>query len=183
MRFLIFLSLFGIILLGCEQNDSLSSSDRYVISEDGTTSFRELLILFNLKASDSSYLVVESVDSVNIFVNDNFWARVCSQTIDTSVVNKFINENQYQSLDKINYLVIAPQFNQIPELNTAGEYSLYLNSVFELDPGEYACFIESFQLTFNDNTIRKYYPLLYKTFRVDENTRSAFVGEIELKIY
>ncbi|NJM15817.1 MAG: hypothetical protein HC896_11045 [Bacteroidales bacterium] len=78
-------------------------------------------------------------------------------------------------------MIIANKHIEQPDYNTAGEFAQYLNAAYELKPGEYARFIESFQVTSNDNSIKTYYPFEYTTFKVEQNSRSAFVGEIEIK--
>jgi len=182
MKNLIYFLLIGLLAVGCEDDASLSSANRNVVSEDGAIPFEEILILINLKTTDSNYLVVKSIDSVSIFINKYYWAKINSQVLDTSKIDKFLAGNKYQTDNKINYLIIANQDIEQPDFNTAGEFAQYLNAAYELKPGEYACFIESFQVTFNDNSIKTYYPFKYTTFKVEKNSRSAFVGEIEIKI-
>jgi len=174
--------LIGLLIMSCNKDDNLSSADRNVVSNDETVPFEELLVLINVKTSDSTYLVVESVDSVNIYVNNFYWAKINSLTVDTSNVVKSLNDNFYETNNKINYLIIAKQDIKEPDYNTAGEFANYLNEYYELKPGEYACLIESFQVTFNDNSTRKYNTFEYKTFKVEQNSKSAFVGEIEINI-
>lgn len=182
MKKTIYFLLIGLFLWSCSKDDSLSSADRNVITEDESIPFEELLIMINLKTTDDSYLVVKSIDSVSIYINNNYWTKINSQTLDISKVEKSVVGNKYETSDKINYLVIANQDIKEPDFTTAGDFAQYLNAGYELKPGEYACLIESFQVTFNDNTTKTYYPFEYKTFKVEQNSRSAFVGEIELKI-
>ncbi len=182
MKKLIYYFLFGLFVVSCDQDDSLSIVDRNVVSKDGSIPFEELLILVNIKTTDSTYLVVESIDSVKIYINNYYWTQINSQTLDTSKVDKKLVGNKYITDKKVSYLIIANQDIEQPDYNTAGEFAQYLNAAYELKPGEYACFIESFQLTFSDNSIKKYYPFEYKTFKVEQNLRSAFVGEIEIKL-
>lgn len=182
MKKLIYFLVIGVLLLSCEKDNSLSSADRNVVSEELVIPFEELLILINIKTTDSTYLVVESIDSVSIYINNYYWTKISSQTIDTTKIEKYSIENKYQTNKKLNYLIIANQDIKQSDYNTAGDFAQYLNSTYELKPGEYACLIESFQVTFNDNTTKKYYPLEYKTFKVEKNVRSAYVGEIQIKI-
>jgi hypothetical protein len=182
MKRWIYFLLIGLLILSCNKDDNLSSADRNVVSEDGTIPFEELLVLLNVKTSDSTYLVVKSIDSVNIYINNSYWAKINSLTVDTSLVEKTAIGNLYQTNNKINYLVIAKQDIKKPDFNTAGAFANYLNEYYELKPGEYACLIESFKVTFNDNSTRKYNTFEYKTFKVEQNSKSAFVGEIEIII-
>lgn len=182
-RFIYFL-IVGAILIGCDQDDSFRAVERNVVSEDeAIIPFEELLILLNLKTTDSTYLVVESVDSVTIYINNYYWTQTSSEPVDTTKIDKSIEGNRFHAEKKLNYLVIADESIEQPEFSTAGEIAQFLNSAFDLKPGEYVVLIESFQVTFNDGTVKKYYPFEYRTFKVEKNSRSAFVGEIELTVY
>tara|TARA_R110002124_G_scaffold52399_1_gene150903 strand:+ start:426 stop:953 length:528 start_codon:yes stop_codon:yes gene_type:complete len=172
----------SLLLLACGKDDSLNSADRNTVSDDGSIPFEELILLLNIKTSDSSYLVVQSIDSVNIYINDFYWTKKNSEPVDTTKIDKQTIGNQYISGKKINYLIVADQDIVEPDFITAGEFAQYLNAAYRLDPGEYACLIESFQLRFNDSTSKTYYPYEYTTFKVEQNLRSAYVGEITLKI-
>ena len=185
MKKLIYILILTALFMACNTDeDPLSIAERNTVSEDGYIPFEELLVLLNVKTSDSTYLVIKSIDSVNIYINGYFWAKLNSQSIDTANINKYSNGNKFQTNNKLNYLIIADQdIEQQPDYSTAGDFAKYLNSAYVLKPGEYACLIESFQVTFNDNTTQKYYPYEYKTFKVEKDLRSASVGEIELKIY
>lgn len=177
--------IFAVILLAmaaCNKSDDNSSAEQNVVSDDGSVQFEDLMVLLNVKVTDTSYLVVKSIDSVNIFVNTSFWAKISSNPVDTAVIQKYTVGNMFLTKNKLNYLIVASQDIDDPNYNTAGEFANYLNSLYDLQAGEYACFIESFKVTFNDNTTRKYYPYIYKPFRVEENSRSAYVGEIELNL-
>ena len=182
MKTIICFFIMGLLLVGCENDDTLSSADRNVVSEDSSISFEELSILINIKTTDSTYLVVESIDSVSLYINSFYWAKINSQPLDTSKVDKRLVGNKYVTDKKISYLMIANQDIEQPDFRTAGEFAQYLNSVYELSPGEYVCLIESFQVTFNDGSTKVYYPFEYATFKVEQNSRSAFAGEIEIKI-
>jgi len=182
MKKLVFALATGLLLLGCQKDDGLTSASRNVVSENSSIAFEDLLMLISLKTAGGDYLVVESVDSINVFINNGHWAKISSSPFDTTNVDKFALGNRTLTDDKLNYLVLADQDIREPDFTEAGEYAQFLNASYDLDAGEYVCFIESFQVTFNDNTTQTYYPLLYQTFKVETNTRSAFVGEIELNI-
>lgn len=184
-RIIYFLMVPLLLFSGCDKNsdDSMSSASRNTVVQDGSIPFEELLLLVSVKATDTSYLVVESIDSVCLYVNDLYWSTSGSRTLDIAKIAKIEVDNTYQTADKVHYLIIADQEIEEPDFSTAGDFARYLNALYELKPGEYACFIESFQITFNDKTTKKYYPFEYVTFKVEQNTKSAFVGEIELKAY
>lgn len=169
-------------ILGCGKEDTFDGSQA-VVSDSQNISFEELLLLINLKTSDSTYLVIPSIDSVDLFVNNIYWSTKNSVILDTSNIEKYALNNMFHTPNKLNYLVLAKKTDLQTDFNTAGEYAQYLNSLYELKPGEYACLINSFQILLNDNTIKTYHPITYKIFKVEENSYSAFVGEIEIKLY
>lgn len=179
MKHIIIILIFLIVFSSCSDDNFGSPA---IVSDELVTNFEELLILINVKLSDSTFLVVKSIDSVNIYINAKFWAKVNSTSIDTKVVNKFEIENMFVTEKKLNYLTIARQDIDRPDFNTAGDFSKYLNSMYHLQEGEYICFIESFQVTYNDNSIHTFYPYMYKIFNVEEGKRSAFVGEFEINL-
>lgn len=168
--------------MSCTKEDSLNSAEKNVVSDETSVLFEELLMLVNIKASDSSYLVVKSVDSIKIFINNKYWAKVNSVALDTAKVAKYAVGNKFESNSKISYLVMSTQDVTEPEYSTAGEFANYLNASYNLKPGEYACLIESFQVTLNDHTIKKYYPFKYIGFKVEESSKSAMVSEFDLNI-
>lgn len=180
MKRLIIIFLAVLFLASCAKDDSYISSN--VIRENGELSFEELLMLVNVKASDSTYLVVSSIDSINIFINNYYWAKINSISMDTSKVEKFVSGNNYVTTKKLNYLVVANQDVAEPDYTMAYQFADYLNASYNLKPGEYACLIESFMMKFNDGTVKKFYPMTYSIFKVEDNSRSAYIGEIELSI-
>lgn len=167
--------------MGCGKDNSFDGR-RAVVSDSEKIPFEELLLLINLKTSDSSYLVIPSIDSVNLFVNNFYWSTKNSVVLDTSNIEKYALNNMFHTSNKLNYLVLAKKADLQTNFNTAGEYAHYLNSLYQLKPSEYACLINSFQILLNDNTIKTYHPITYKTFKVEGNSYSAFVSEIEIKL-
>lgn len=165
MKKIFSLLLLGIFLIGCNLDD-YSSADLNVISDSKDIPFKEIIFSINLKTNDSNYVVVKEIDSINIYVNTLSRAKLNSASIDTTKISKFIVNNRFESNNKISYLVVAKQELTQSNFNTAGDYAQYLNSLYELQSGEYACLIESFQNTLNDSTTVKYYSYFYKSFRV-----------------
>jgi hypothetical protein len=183
MKKLIFFLLVGLAIVSCDSEDYGPLPHRGVVAEDQSIPFEEILLTISVKTPDGQYLVVQSIDSVNIYVNNKFWARLNSQQVDVSKVEKVQSGNRYLSPNKIQYLVIARQDPaSLPSFNTAGDFSRYLNSLLELRAGEYACFVESFTITLNDNSVRTIYPYQYRIFKIEQNMRSVYVGEIEIII-
>ncbi|MCK6612326.1 MAG: hypothetical protein L6Q78_14955 [Bacteroidia bacterium] len=174
---------FAFLLFGaCSKDSSLPDGSEAVVSNSSSVSFEQLVLLLNVKTNDSAYLVVESLDSVNLYVNNAWWNKVSSLLVDTTRVDKISNGNRFLSNNKINYLVLAKQGIRVPALKTAGDFSTYLNSWYTIKPGDYACFIESFSVRFNDGSSKTYFPYKYIPFTIIPESASAFVGEIELQL-
>lgn len=171
------------LLYSCGTDDTGSFVDNNVVSNGNLNTLEELVLLFNIKTSDDKFLVTPTIDSVNVYINNIHWSITNSETVDISKIDKTLEGNMYVSPKKLSYLVLSRQ-NVIeePDINTAGEVADYLNSLYELRAGEYACFIESFQLQFEDGTRQTYYPYVYKTFRLDESMVSIAVDEFEIEI-
>jgi hypothetical protein len=181
MKNILYLFLLLLLLNSCNTDDKNYSHGVY--DEDGTKSIQQLLFLLNAKTSDSSYLVVKSIDSINIYVNNYKWSKLNSEEIDVVNIPKYTVGNMSQTNQKLSYLLVADKSSESFSLNTAGEYADYLNGYFDLNQGEYVCLIQSFQVTFNDGTTKKFYPYAYRSFKVEENMQSLYVGEIDLNIY
>lgn len=177
----IFFVMTAMLMFSCADDSDMDDSG--VVSSTINADFKELSLLLNIKTSDTSYLVVQSIDSVSIYVNDNYWNKISSVEVDTSKINKYSQNNCYNTKNKLSYLLVANQDLNSDQLLTAGDYAAYLNAFYELKPGEYLCFIQSFQVTLLDGTIQTYYPYVYKAFEVKENTYSAIIGELEINIY
>ena len=176
--------LLSINLVSCEDIDSdYSSSPSNVVDYDNAITFQEMFMLVSIKTSDSTYLVVESIDSLNIFVNNQFWAKTNSNTIDTEYIIKTDSNNYSYTKNKLNFLVVSKQQALLSDFSTIGDYAKYLNDQISLKEGQYACLIESFQVTFKDGTRKKFSPYAYTIFTVEPDTYNAYLGEIELKIY
>ncbi len=177
------LIIFSFLLLSCEKYDGLAADD-YTIHKDSETSinFEELVMLINIKLPNNNYLVVKSIDSLNIYINNKHWAKINSTKLDIDNLNKTTNNNRFESKSKVNYLVLAKNKVKDVKFETAGDYAKYLNSDFNIKPGQYACCIKSFRIKYNDNTTKTYYPNKYCVFNVEAGKRSSYSGEIELNI-
>jgi hypothetical protein len=170
----------SLALSSCDKGYSVA--ERNVFSEDGSVQLEEIFLLMNVKTSDSTWLVTESIDSITLYVNSSYWAMVSSESVNVAGIPSHEVGNMNVSESKLEYLVLAEQDLEEPEYLTAGDFAQFLNSYYVLQPGEYACLIESFVVTYNDNTREKIYPLQYTTFNVEEGNRSVFVGEFEINI-
>lgn len=169
-----------LVLTGCA-TDGIRDN---VINENGNSaSFEEVLMLIQVKTPAGQFLVAESLDSVQVFVNGSFWSVSQSEPIDTTRILKTQVGNIFQTQQAVTYLVSAKKSEEeIPDFNTAGEVAQYLNGIYEVAPGQYVCLIESFQVSGIDGNVESFYPLTYAAFNVQENRQSAFVGTITIQL-
>lgn len=184
MKQLLFCALMACYLfVSCDNEDGYSDSPNNVVDYGNSITFQEMFMLINIKTSDSTYLITESIDSLNIYVNNQFWASSRSNTVDTKHVVKTDSANYSHSKNKLNYLVVSKQQALLSDFKTVGDYSQYINNQISLKDGQYACLIESFQVKLNDGTKKTFAPYTYTIFTVDPDMHNAYLGEIELKIY
>jgi hypothetical protein len=110
------------------------------------------------------------------------WGLFKSLSIDTSHIQKEIINNHILSNMPIKYAVIAPQQPFKDTLTTAGEYSSLLNNFLVLQPGDYICQVEFFDIKLQSNQYQRVYPMISVPLFVLENSKSSFIGEFEIEI-
>ncbi len=92
--FLLFPIIF-FLLSACETDDYSSPAEPNVVSSTSKIDFEELLILINIKTSAEHYQVVKQIDSVNIYINRQHWAKVSSLPLDTANIKKFKSNQEF----------------------------------------------------------------------------------------
>ena len=168
------------IFISCGDENSPTNS---VVSEDRMIPFSQILMRLEVKTGDSSYLVMDKLDSVKLLVNGQRWSTSSTEVLDTSKIAKSLRNNFFVSSQPLNYMLIAPyEADDTEAFSTAGEYADYLNLLQSLRPGEYACFWESFSIRGKDGSVNTYYPQQYQTFSVEEGHSSAFAGTLTYKL-
>lgn len=170
-------------LFSCEKSDLADDVANSIVDDEASVRFENLLMLISLRAPDSNYIVVESIDSLRLYINNRFWSVSSSEILDTATVSKTDTGQWFETGTKLNYLFVAPQQQAEADLGTAGGVADYLNSKYELQTGEYVCMLESFCLKLNNGTMKRYYPYKYVVFELGANTKNTFVGEIEIEVY
>jgi hypothetical protein len=188
MKKLISTYLISLSLIGCttDTNSPYSySNESTIYSDTKTTQFKELVIIIKpyiLVDNQKKYIVTDTIKNVNIKINNKPWGMYNSFGIDTSL---FVNEkisNLHTSNSATKYPIIAPYKTSNDTLTTAGEYSDLLNNHLTLEPGNYICQVESFEIKQSDGTIKKVKPFIIAPIEIKENMRSALVGEFEVQI-
>lgn len=183
----------GMILLfltltGCNKQDYTPysySNESTIYSDSKTTQFRELVIIIEpyiLIGNEKKYIVTDTIKNVNIKISNKLWGIYNSFGIDTSIFKKEKTTNFYSTNTVTKYSIIAPYKSGNDTLKTAGEYSDLLNNYLTLEPGNYICQIESFDIKQIDGTIKKIKPFIVVPVEVKENSRNAFLGEFEIQI-
>ncbi len=181
MRFFIFLGLGVLFVSSCQKSDYQEASDN-IVSSVSNNRFEKLLILVNLKNTDSTYVLTEQVDSVEIYLNDQFLGSFTSSAVDVDLIASFPMENLNVTTQKINYLIQAEQDYSLIEVNTAGDYAAILNEHFEILPGDYVVLIKRFRMNDNTETPIEYFPYYYSNFTVESQSSSVYLGEITIEI-
>lgn len=181
-KIILIMTLSLLYLIGCKKA-STESVDKNIVSETNTVKFREIVLLLSIKSTDTTYIVTDRIEQIQIKINDNIWGKFSSKIIDTTAIIKEIGNNYFESKTKTSYLIIAECTPDYGSFTTAGQYSSYLNSFLELEPGDYVCKIEELQLKGLNSQTATIKTSIFKNFTVLANTRSSFIGEIELKIY
>lgn len=188
MRKTLFVFMTFLFLLGCKKEDGSPysySSESTIYSNTKTTKFRELVIIIEpyiLVNNEKQFIVTDTIKNVTIKISNKLWGIYNSFGIDTSIFTKVKTNNLYVTSTVIKYPIIAPYKNTSDILTTAGEYSDLLNDYLTLEPGNYICQIESFEIKQIDGTIKKIKPFIVVPVEVKENNRSALVGEFQVQI-
>ena len=161
------------------------SNEPTIYSDSKTTQFRELIVIIEpyiLIGSEKKFIVTDTIKNVKIKISDKLWGVYNSFGIDTTI---FISErlaNFYSTSAVTKYSIIAPYKSSSETLTTAGEYSDLLNNYLTLEPGAYICQIESFDIKQIDGTLKQVKPFIVVPVEVKENSKSALVGEFEVRI-
>ena len=188
MKKVLFVSVFILFFIGCSKEDYSPytySNESTIYSDTKTTMFRELILIidpYTLIGNEKKYIVTDSIQNVNIKINNKLWGVCNSFGIDTSIFIKEKTFNYYVTNSIVKYSIIAPYNTSSDTLRTAGEYSDLLNNYLTLEPGNYICQIESFEIKHLDGTLEKIKPFIVVPIEVKENSRSALVGEFEVQI-
>jgi hypothetical protein len=188
MRKLAFVFMILVFLTGCVQKDYSPysySSESTIYSESSTTPFREFVIIIDpylLIGYVKKYIVCDTLKNVNIRISDKPWNILNSFAIDTSLFIKEKTFNLYLTNTIIKYSIIASYKTSADTLTTAGEYSDLLNNYLTLEPGNYICQIESFDIKQIDGSYKRIKPFIVVPVEIKENSRSSFVGEFDVQI-
>ena len=173
-------TLLVLLLASFACNDDDPNGPTRNIVGDGELALEELLIVINLKASDSTYWVPRSIDSVRIRINNMYWTEATAVSPDVRQLDTELVDGRLVASRKVGYFVSASQSEEPPAFETAKDYVDYLAGMFEAGPGEYLCYIDAFVATFENGTTQKFYPNQFKPFVVERDKRSVFVGEFDI---
>ena len=181
-------TLFVVVFTSCSEDGGLPysySSESTIYSTSNQHILRDLMFIlkpYMIHEGVKKYIVVSSIDSINILINGQEWGKSSSLAVDVSNINKTVMENFYVRTEPVKYVTKAPFVLSNEILSTAGDYSELLSRYMSLQPGGYICQIEYIELTDNNGDTHRYYPLIAEYFEVIENIVSAYVGEFEILI-
>ncbi len=176
------------LLIKCSKEDYspyFYSNESTIFSDSKTTKFREFVIIivpYVLTGDEKKYIVTDTIKNVRIKVNNQLWGIYHSFAIDTSIFVKEKLINFYSTRTKTKYSIIAPYKTSLDTLKTAGAYSDLLNNYLAMEPGNYICQLESFDIKQIDGKKRTVKPFIVFPVEVRENSRSALAGEFEVQV-
>ena len=170
------------LMLGSCGEDPGYTGTSNAVSETSQVDFEELNAIINIKTSDSTYLATSSIDSINIYINNQFWSMSSATSSNLEHLDRIEINNKLHAESKVNYFLLSQYTAEEIDFTTAGDYANYLNDQLDIEPGEYICFIESFTITRNNGSVEKHYPYEYRIFNIEDNQRSVSLGELELNI-
>ncbi|MDP4188465.1 MAG: hypothetical protein Q8907_16555 [Bacteroidota bacterium] len=181
---------FFLVLLfftGCEKDTSPYnySSESTIYSTSKTTQFKELVLIIDpyvMVGNEKQFIVTDTIMNVTIKINNKIWNTCNSFGVDTSIFSKTATGSFYLTGTQTKYSIIAPYSSSNDTLQTAGEYVDLLNNYLVLDPGNYICTVESFEIKKIDGTIEKVKPFIVVPVEIKENAISALVGEFEIQV-
>jgi len=188
MKEILFVLMMILLLIGCKKGDYSPysySNDSTIYSDTKTTQFRELVLIIDpyvLIGDEKKFIVTDTIKNVNIKISNKLWGIYDSFGIDTTIFVKNKTSNFFSTSTITKYPIIAPYMTSSDTLKTAGEYSDLLNNYLTLEPGNYICQIESFEIKQLDGSVKKVKPFIVVPIEVKENSRSALVGEFEVQI-
>jgi hypothetical protein len=177
--------IFLLVFLGLSncKKDSATNFDSAIIEDSSNTNkFKQLVLIINLKNSNGSYILLQKIDSINLKVNNKQWGTFASEITDTTGFQSSLLKSIRITSQKIGYLIIATYQLNVNSLETAGDYVSYLNERLILTPGDYVCEINQLKFTNVTGQTVIIKPMIFKDFKVVQNTTSSFVGEIEIVV-
>ena len=186
--FVVVTALSVVSLSSCTKDDGLPysySSEYTIYSASNQRILRELMFIlkpYMIHDGEKKYIVVSSIDNINVLINGQVWGQSSSFIVDVSSINKEIVDNFYVRAQPVKYVTRAPFVLSNEILTTAGEYSELLSRYMSLQPGGYICQIEYIELTDINGNSHRYHPLIAEYFEVKENIVSAYIGEFEILI-
>ena len=181
LRFLFFL-LFVFLFNSCE-NSGIGQFDEVVVeNENNRNKFRQITFIISLTDSENGYLNLGVIDSLEVFINGNYWGTFSSEQIDMAGKTVKVVENIPYSDELISYLFVAPYKLKTDKLETAGDFVKYLQDRIVLTPGEYVAEIK--KIKFKDGAgewvTRK--TQIFVPFSVEENKTSSYIGNIIIPV-
>jgi hypothetical protein len=161
------------------------SNEGDIYSTSDKVKFRE--VLFTLKPyilvnAQKKYVVSDSIKNVVVKINDKTWSVVHSFPM---VTTQFLPETvgNWRIMEQaLSYPIVAPFQAPKTTLTTAKEYAILLSNFFIIENGTYFCRIESFDIRQQNGLFRTVKPQLVTIVEVKDNSRNAWLGELEVQV-
>ena len=174
-------------LVSCNKDDGnpYSYDQQTIYSDTETNPFREFVMLLKPYILDNGvrkYIVEDSLFNVKVNINGQDWGEFASLKVDTSAYT-IENLNGFRvTAREVKYPVIAPYALPEDTLHTAGQFAALINNFYVLKPGDYIAEVPFFRVKRSDGVTVAVKANIVEWVRIEENSRSAFIGEFEVEL-
>ncbi|MDR1415990.1 MAG: hypothetical protein LBJ57_01065 [Prevotellaceae bacterium] len=180
-----------LLMLSCSKDDgydTYSYNDPTLYSSSGKVALSEIILFLKpyivADNGEKKYLVADSLRNISVTINGKKQRPSASYALDTAHVSNKSDVGGYRvTTEPIAYPVQIKVMLHPEDLQTAGEYASLLNDYFVLTPGVYIFQIQSFDVSSAAGQQRTIHtPTLSFPLKVEENSSSANMGEIEVEV-
>jgi hypothetical protein len=149
---------------------------------DNENKLRQLLLTVELRDDADQAIVVERIDSLRLNLSGKQWGIFSSQTIAAADIPTTATGRHLTTDESVEYLVIADYTVALDTLETAGDFSHYLNQRLRIRPGDYVAEVAEVWFRDKDGVTVVARPNLYFPFTVTANTASQFIGHAVVRV-
>tara|TARA_B100000780_G_scaffold276153_2_gene244196 strand:- start:751 stop:1281 length:531 start_codon:yes stop_codon:yes gene_type:complete len=171
------------VLASCDNDEEAYANyvESSIYSDDLYEDLSELLFSFSIKQSDSTYLAVDQLVDIPVYVDGELWSEGHTNFKDLSYFSLDTNGSVVSSSVELKYLLYA-SFLRPTVGFTAGSYADVLTSYRTLSNGDHFCEIPKISYTdLNGDTI-SIYPNLVQTFVVKPDQSQIHVADFQIQL-
>lgn len=141
----------------------------------------ELSFQMTVQTDSGRYLSYDVLDSIILFVNDEYWRTVPSLSSPLSTDNIVLEDSIYTSSDRVEYSVLVDA-GEVTRYSTGGEFADLLNDELRLYPGSYLFEIQTIYIHNSDSSVVKIDVDYVTSFEVPLNARSVYSGNYQIQL-